>query len=106
MVALTAAVAIAVTAAGSAAAAPLPPSQDPFYAYSGAAPLREIPAGTVLKTRKVLYHVLGVPIPVSVVQLLYRTVDAQGQPAVERHLGDQAAGQREFAQGGRLRVVL
>jgi hypothetical protein len=36
----------------------------------------------VLKTRRVLYHVLGVPIPVSVVQLLYRTVNSKGQPAV------------------------
>jgi hypothetical protein len=81
-VALITAVTIIVTAAGSAAAKPLPPSQDPFYAYTGAAPLSQIPAGTVLKTRTVLYHVLGVPAPVSVVQLLYRTVNAQGQPAV------------------------
>jgi Secretory lipase len=82
MIALITAVAIVVTASGSAAAAALPPSQDPFYAYSGATPLGEIQAGTVLKTRTVPYHVLGVPTPVSVVQLLYRTVNAQGQPAV------------------------
>jgi hypothetical protein len=82
MVALIAAVAVVAMAAGSAAAAPPAPSQDPFYAYSGATPLGRIPAGTVLKTRTVLYHVIGVPAPVSVVQLLYRTVNAQGQPAV------------------------
>ena len=83
MITLVAAVTIMVAAPGSAAAAPPPPSQDSFYAYSGATPLREIPAGTVLKSRRVLYHVLGVPVPVFVVQLLYRTVNAQGQPAVD-----------------------
>jgi hypothetical protein len=82
MIALITAAAIVVTASGSAAAAALPPSQDPFYAYSGATPLAQIPAGTVLKTRTVPYHVLGVATPVSVVQLLYRTANAQGQPAV------------------------
>ena len=82
MVALIAALTIVVTAAGAAAAGPLPPSQDPFYAYSGSTPLGQIPAGTVLKTRTVVYHVLGVPTPVSVVQLLYRTVNAEGLPAV------------------------
>jgi hypothetical protein len=84
MVALVTAVTIALTAAGSATAAapPPPPSQDPFYAYAGATPLGEIPAGPVLKTRTVPYHVLGVPTPVSVVQLLYRTVNSEGQPAV------------------------
>ena len=40
-IALIAAIAIVVTTAGSAAAAPLLPSQDPFYAYSGATPLGE-----------------------------------------------------------------
>lgn len=82
LIALIAAAAIIVTGPGSAGAAPLPPSQDPFYSYGGARPLGEIPAGTVVKSRKVLYHVLGVPIPVVVAQLLYRTVNAQGQPAV------------------------
>jgi hypothetical protein len=82
MIALIAAAATIVVSSGSAAATRLPPSQDPFYAYNGATPLRELPAGTVLKSRRVLYHVIGVPIPVLVVQLLYRTVDAQGQPAV------------------------
>ena len=82
MVALIAALTIVVTAAGAAAAGPLPPSQDPFYAYSGSTPLGKVPAGTVLKTRTILYHVLGVPTPVSVVQLLYRTVNAEGLPAV------------------------
>ena len=82
LIALIAAVTIVVTTAGSASAALPPPSQDPFYAYGGATPLSTIPAGTVLRTRRVLYHVLGVPIPVRVVQLLYRTVNAQGQPAV------------------------
>ena len=82
IITLIAAIAIVVSTVGSAAAAQVPPSQDPFYSYSGTIPLRAIPAGTVLKSRRVLYHVLGVPIPVSVVQLLYRTVNSEGQPAV------------------------
>lgn len=81
-IALVAVVTILITAAGPAAAAPVPPSQDSFYAYDGATPLRAIPAGTVLRSRTVLDHVLGVPLPVFVVQLLYRTINAEGHPAV------------------------
>jgi hypothetical protein len=35
--------------------------------------------GTVLKTRTVAWHVVSIPLPVTVVQLLYRTTNAQGQ---------------------------
>jgi hypothetical protein len=55
-------------------------NQDPFYAYTGSTPLAQIAPGTVLKTRTVSYHVLGVPLPVQVVQLLYRSTGALGQP--------------------------
>ncbi|MCY0936915.1 lipase family protein [Streptomyces sp. H34-S4] len=37
--------------------------------------------GAVLKTRTLQYHVVGIPTPVKAVQLLFRTVDAQGRPS-------------------------
>ena len=58
------------------------PEQDPFYAYQGATPLAAIPPGTVLKTRVIAYHVLGIPLPVRTVQLLYRSTGEIGQPTV------------------------
>ncbi|RMI33659.1 triacylglycerol lipase [Nocardia stercoris] len=50
---------------------------DPFYEYTGDTPLASIEPGTVLATRTLDYHMAGVPLPVPVVQLLYRTTDAQ-----------------------------
>lgn len=50
----------------------------PFYSYDGDRPLGSYAPGTVLKTRTVPFHVAGIPTPVTVVQLLYRTTDAQG----------------------------
>jgi hypothetical protein len=58
------------------------PEQDPFYAYQGATPLTSIPPGTVLKTRTLSYHVAGIPLPVTAVQLLYRSTGETGQPTV------------------------
>ncbi|WP_329579163.1 lipase family protein [Kitasatospora sp. NBC_01250] len=54
---------------------------DSFYAYDGSAPLASFAPGTVLKTRTLQYHIEGIPTPVSAIQLLYRTTDAQGRPA-------------------------
>ena len=66
----------------SAAQATLTPSEDPFYRYEGSEPLSGIARGTVLKTRTLSYHVAGVPLPVTAVQLLYRSTGALGQPTV------------------------
>lgn len=55
-------------------------TSDPFSTYDGARPLASFAPGDVLKERTLQYHVLGVPTPVKVIQLLYRTVDAQGRP--------------------------
>lgn len=52
---------------------------DSFYSYSGSAPLSSYAPGTVLDTRTLQYHVVGIPTPVSVTQVLYRTTDAQGR---------------------------
>ena len=79
--AAVAAVAVCGAATGTAAAA-VPPQQDPFYAYTGSQPLSAIAPGTVLKTRTLPYHVFGLPLPVTAVQLLFRTTNAIGSPAV------------------------
>ncbi|HEX3782027.1 MAG TPA: lipase family protein [Pseudonocardiaceae bacterium] len=60
----------------------LPPSQDPFYDYDGSTPLSAIAPGTVLKTRTVQAHLEGLPLPVTTIQLLYRTTDSLGNPIV------------------------
>jgi hypothetical protein len=69
-------------AAVPAAQAAVPPQQDPFYRYEGTTPLGAIAPGTVLKTRTLAYHVAGIPLPITAVQLLYRTVGELGQPEV------------------------
>ena len=59
-----------------------PPALDPFYQYDGSAPLSAVAPGTVLNTRTVQAHLEGLPLPVTTVQLLYRTTDSLGQPSV------------------------
>jgi hypothetical protein len=71
-----------VLAAPAAQAAPPTPQEDPFYQYAGAAPLAEIAPGTVLKTRTLSYHVVGLALPVKAVQLLYRSTSQIGEPTV------------------------
>ena len=71
-------IALMAPAAGAAA----PPEQDPFYSYEGSTPLVNIVPGTVLKTRMLSYHVAGVPLPVTAVQLLYRSTGETGAPTV------------------------
>ncbi|MBF9066816.1 lipase family protein [Streptacidiphilus fuscans] len=55
-------------------------ADDSFYSYDGSTPLGSFAPGTVLKERTLQYHLLGIPTPLQVIQLLYRTVDAQGRP--------------------------
>ncbi|MEU7072200.1 lipase family protein [Streptomyces narbonensis] len=66
----------ATTAATTATAA-----ADPFYAYEGSEPLSSFAPGTVLKTRTLQYHLVGIPTPLKAIQLLYRSTDAQGRPS-------------------------
>jgi hypothetical protein len=63
-------------------AAPPPPGQDPFYRYDGQKPLAQVAPGTVLKTRTVPLHVVGIPLPIKAVQLLYRSTGQTGKPTV------------------------
>ncbi|MFD7640733.1 lipase family protein [Kitasatospora sp. NPDC059795] len=78
-------IATALAAAALATAAPAvtaaAASPDAFYTYDGSAPLSSLAPGTVLKTRTLSYHLLGIPTPVQAVQLLFRTTDAQGRPS-------------------------
>jgi hypothetical protein len=64
------------------AATPVLPSQDPFYTYSGSAPLSQVTPGTVLKERSVSLELEGLTVPVSTEQVLYRTTGELGQPTV------------------------
>src|SRR6201996_558683 len=68
--------------APAASAAPPTPEEDPFYHYAGSKPLSEIAPGTVLKTRTESWHVVGIPTPVTAIQLLYRSTSATGEPTV------------------------
>jgi len=79
---LPALLAVAFLAAPNAGAAPPTPDEDPFYTYSGSKPLAEIAPGTVLKTRTLSYHVVGLPTAVPAIQLLYRANDELGEPTV------------------------
>lgn len=59
------------------------PSKDPFYRYSGRAPLSRIRPGTVLKHRSVqLAFGAGNSTPIPAEQLLYRTTGQRGEPSV------------------------
>ena len=58
------------------------PGQDPFYRYTGKTPLAKIAPGTVLKSRTLPYHVVGVPLGLTATQLLYRSTGQLGQPTV------------------------
>jgi hypothetical protein len=62
--------------------ATVPPGHDPFYRYEDTTPLADVAPGAVLKTRVLSYHVAGLMVPVRVVQLLYRSTGAIGQPTV------------------------
>ncbi len=65
-----------------AAAAPSHPKNDPFYSYKGKKPLADIVPGTVLKTRSVPYHIVGLPTLLKTTQLLYRSTGQTKNPTV------------------------
>ncbi|HWC38413.1 MAG TPA: lipase family protein, partial [Acidimicrobiales bacterium] len=65
------------------ASQPPPPSQDPFYSYSGVKPLSAVHPGTVLKQRSVQLALgAGNSTPIRAEQLLYRTTGQLGEPTV------------------------
>ena len=64
-----------------AAAVSAQPVDDPFFHYTGTAPLEGFAPGSVLGVRTVPYHLLNVATPLDAVQILYRSTDAQGRPS-------------------------
>jgi hypothetical protein len=62
--------------------AAVPPEQDPFYSYEGSTKLKHIAPGTVLKTRTESFDIVGIPLPINAVQLLYRSTSELGKPTV------------------------
>jgi len=71
---------LSVVGASSQARAATLPSRDPFYTYSGSVPLKKIAMGAVLKRRVVTHHLVGLPLPLKVTQVLYRTRNTRGTP--------------------------
>ena len=72
-------------AAPGAEAAPAPVARaaaatpDPFFTYTGTKPLADYAPGAVLRTRTVPYSVAGLDLPLTVVQVLFRTTNARGR---------------------------
>ena len=71
------------------------PKDDPFYTYAGSTPLADIAPGTVLATRSIAYHILGVPTSLKTTQLLYRSTSQTGNPTVNVTSVIQPLGQRD-----------
>lgn len=65
-------------AIGSSAPVPLP-QDDPFYRYDGAAPLELLANGDPIRQRESQVHFAGIPTPLRMTQVLYRTTDAAGR---------------------------
>lgn len=82
LLSIAAAMLAAIACSPAAASAAGPPHLDPFYQYEGSRPLAEITPGTVLKTRTLSYHVLGIKTPLKTIQLLHRATDMLGAPTV------------------------
>jgi hypothetical protein len=80
LAAVVAAALLAPAGFANAVPTPVPPSQDPFYSYSGS--LASIAPGAVLRSRTVTVAWVGLPTPVTATQLLYRTTTQLGAPAV------------------------
>jgi hypothetical protein len=72
-----------VTVAAPAARAAQTPEEDPFYKYEGKkSALKHMAPGAVIKTRTVSFHIEGIELPVTAVQLLYRSTSELRKPAV------------------------
>jgi hypothetical protein len=65
-----------------AASGVLTPAHDPFYRYTGKTPLAKIAHGTALKERSVTLGLATTGTPLPAEQILYRTTDAVGNPAI------------------------
>ncbi|MCX6399939.1 MAG: triacylglycerol lipase [Propionibacteriales bacterium] len=61
------------------AAASVAATPDPFFTYTGAKPLADHAPGAVLKKRTISYSIAGIELPLSVVQIVFRTTNQRGQ---------------------------
>jgi hypothetical protein len=52
---------------------------DPFFSYTGSTPLSDFAPGAVLKARTIPYSLAGIPTPLSVRQIVFRTTDQRGR---------------------------
>lgn len=52
---------------------------DPFFTYSGSTPLADLPPGAVLATRALPYRIAKLPLPLQLVQVLFRTTNQRGE---------------------------
>jgi len=68
--------AVTLTVPSGAQAATTP---DPFYTYSGSKSLDDFEPGAVLKTRTIKYSAVGVPLPINVTQIVFRTTNQRGE---------------------------
>ncbi|HEV3056047.1 MAG TPA: lipase family protein [Solirubrobacteraceae bacterium] len=68
----------ALLGASGAVAAPVLPTSDPFYSYSGS--LAGVAPGTILKQRQISLVDFTIKIPFRSIQVLYRTTGELGQP--------------------------
>jgi hypothetical protein len=66
----------------SAASTIADPSHDGFYRYTGRAPLSQIAPGTPLRERNVTLAAMTTGTPLPAQQILYRTTDSAGHPAL------------------------
>ena len=82
------------------------PKDDPFYTYTGSTPLPSIAPGTVLATRSIPYHILGIPTSLKTTQLLYRSTSQTGKPTVNVTSVIQPLGQRDKNEGDLVSVRL
>jgi Secretory lipase len=56
------------------------PARGFFSTGTGSMPLAQIKPGTVLSSRTLSYHIVGIAFPIQVIQLVYRSAGALGQP--------------------------
>lgn len=74
---------LALLAVWATAARAATPEEDPFYKYEGKkSALKQMAPGTVIKTRTVSFHIEGIELPVTAVQLLYRSTSELRKPTV------------------------
>lgn len=71
-------VAVALTSIGLTAA--VAQADDDWFQYTGSKPLADYAPGEILKTREIPYHILSIPTPLQVTQVVYRSTGSLNEP--------------------------